>query len=135
MSKILNKLDALRITTSAGVLELLQHCNTHLEHVKKRLEVRLLHHKVQTHSPAPQCSDVLQKITPGHTSLSSSHCQQLFQLSIWGANENAIKRNTGTGLGMVVHACNSSYSGGGDWENGGSWPVWAKSLRDPHLNQ
>ncbi|KAM6166251.1 LOW QUALITY PROTEIN: dynein axonemal heavy chain 14 [Erethizon dorsatum] len=38
MSKIQNKLDALQITTSAGVLEILQNCNIRLEHVKKSLE-------------------------------------------------------------------------------------------------
>ncbi|XP_013362490.1 PREDICTED: dynein heavy chain 14, axonemal isoform X4 [Chinchilla lanigera] len=38
MSKVRNKLDALRITTSAGVLEILQNCNIHLEHIKKSLE-------------------------------------------------------------------------------------------------
>lgn len=39
MSKIQNKLDALRITISAGVLETLQNCNLHLEHIMKSLEV------------------------------------------------------------------------------------------------
>ncbi|XP_057583181.1 dynein axonemal heavy chain 14 [Hippopotamus amphibius kiboko] len=38
MSKIHNKLDALQITTSAGVLEILQNCNIHLEYIKKNLE-------------------------------------------------------------------------------------------------
>ncbi|XP_063093605.1 dynein axonemal heavy chain 14 [Cavia porcellus] len=38
MSKVRNKLDALRITTSAGILEILQNCNIHLEHIKKSLE-------------------------------------------------------------------------------------------------
>uniref|UniRef100_A0A667I5T2 Dynein axonemal heavy chain 14 n=1 Tax=Lynx canadensis TaxID=61383 RepID=A0A667I5T2_LYNCA len=38
MSKIQNKLDALRITISAGVLETLQNCNLHLEHIMKSLE-------------------------------------------------------------------------------------------------
>jgi hypothetical protein len=33
--------------------------------------------------------------------------------------------------GAVAHACNSSYSGGRDWEDGGSRPAWAKSSRDP----
>lgn len=40
MSKVRNKLDALRITTSAGILEILQNCNIHLEHIKKSLEVK-----------------------------------------------------------------------------------------------
>lgn len=39
MSKIQNKLDALRITTSAGFLETLQNCNLHLEYIMKSLEV------------------------------------------------------------------------------------------------
>ncbi|XP_039091728.1 dynein heavy chain 14, axonemal [Hyaena hyaena] len=38
MSKIQNKLDALRITTSAGFLETLQNCNLHLEYIMKSLE-------------------------------------------------------------------------------------------------
>ncbi|XP_074241361.1 dynein axonemal heavy chain 14 isoform X3 [Saimiri boliviensis] len=38
MSKVQNKLNALQITTSAGVLEILQNCNIHLEHIKKSLE-------------------------------------------------------------------------------------------------
>ncbi|XP_070240511.1 dynein axonemal heavy chain 14 [Bos mutus] len=38
MSKIYNKLDALQIATSAGVLEILQNCNIHLEYIKKNLE-------------------------------------------------------------------------------------------------
>uniref|UniRef100_A0A8C5W1I2 Dynein axonemal heavy chain 14 n=1 Tax=Microcebus murinus TaxID=30608 RepID=A0A8C5W1I2_MICMU len=38
MSKIQNKLNALQITTSAGVLEILQKCNIHLENIKKSLE-------------------------------------------------------------------------------------------------
>ncbi|XP_064133022.1 dynein axonemal heavy chain 14 [Loxodonta africana] len=38
MSKIQNKLDALRITTSAGVLEILKNCNIYLEKIKKSLE-------------------------------------------------------------------------------------------------
>nr|XP_031294136.1 dynein heavy chain 14, axonemal [Camelus dromedarius] len=38
MLKIQNKLDALRITTSAGVLEILQNCNVYLEYIKKSLE-------------------------------------------------------------------------------------------------
>eukprot|EP00074_Homo_sapiens_P031231 NP_001364.1 dynein heavy chain 14, axonemal isoform 1 [Homo sapiens] len=38
MSKIQNKQNALQITTSAGVLEILQNCNIHLEHIKKSLE-------------------------------------------------------------------------------------------------
>ncbi|XP_069879248.1 LOW QUALITY PROTEIN: dynein axonemal heavy chain 14 [Dipodomys merriami] len=38
MSKVQNKLEALRITTSAGVLEVLQNCNMHLETIKKSLE-------------------------------------------------------------------------------------------------
>uniref|UniRef100_A0A8D1UZT8 AAA+ ATPase domain-containing protein n=1 Tax=Sus scrofa TaxID=9823 RepID=A0A8D1UZT8_PIG len=36
--KIQNKLDALRIITSTGVLEILQNCNVHLEYIKKSLE-------------------------------------------------------------------------------------------------
>jgi hypothetical protein len=31
---------------------------------------------------------------------------------------------------MVPQACNPSYSGSGDRENGGLRPAWAKSLRD-----
>ncbi|XP_068841823.1 dynein axonemal heavy chain 14-like [Capricornis sumatraensis] len=38
MLKIHNKLDALQIATSAGVLEILQNCNIHLEYIKKNLE-------------------------------------------------------------------------------------------------
>ncbi|XP_043340601.1 dynein axonemal heavy chain 14 [Cervus canadensis] len=38
MLKIHNKLDALHIATSAGVLEILQNCNIHLEYIKKNLE-------------------------------------------------------------------------------------------------
>ncbi|XP_044772138.1 dynein axonemal heavy chain 14 [Neomonachus schauinslandi] len=38
MLKIQNKLDALRITTSAGVLEILQNCNTCLDYIMKGLE-------------------------------------------------------------------------------------------------
>ncbi|XP_037593658.1 dynein heavy chain 14, axonemal isoform X1 [Cebus imitator] len=38
MSKVQNKLNALQITTSAGVLEILQNCNIHLERIKKSLE-------------------------------------------------------------------------------------------------
>uniref|UniRef100_A0A8C6E8C9 Dynein axonemal heavy chain 14 n=1 Tax=Moschus moschiferus TaxID=68415 RepID=A0A8C6E8C9_MOSMO len=38
MLKIQNKLDALQIATSAGVLEILQNCNIHLEYIKKNLE-------------------------------------------------------------------------------------------------
>ncbi|PNJ39368.1 DNAH14 isoform 1 [Pongo abelii] len=38
MLKIQNKQNALQITTSAGVLEILQNCNIHLEHIKKSLE-------------------------------------------------------------------------------------------------
>ncbi|XP_076986007.1 dynein axonemal heavy chain 14, partial [Tamandua tetradactyla] len=38
MSKIQNKLDALRITTSAGILEILQNCSLYLEQIKKSLE-------------------------------------------------------------------------------------------------
>ncbi|XP_011359187.1 dynein heavy chain 14, axonemal [Pteropus vampyrus] len=38
MLKLQNKLDALQIATSAGVLEILQNCNTHLEYIKKSLE-------------------------------------------------------------------------------------------------
>ncbi|XP_062938980.1 dynein axonemal heavy chain 14 [Cynocephalus volans] len=38
MSKVQNKLNALQITTSAGILEILQNCNIHLEHIKKSLE-------------------------------------------------------------------------------------------------
>ncbi|KAM9212758.1 dynein axonemal heavy chain 14 [Dugong dugon] len=38
MSKIQNKLDALQITTSAGVLEILKNCNIYLEKIKKSLE-------------------------------------------------------------------------------------------------
>uniref|UniRef100_A0A2K6F430 Dynein axonemal heavy chain 14 n=1 Tax=Propithecus coquereli TaxID=379532 RepID=A0A2K6F430_PROCO len=38
MSKIQNKLNALQIMTSAGVLEILQNCNIHLENIKKSLE-------------------------------------------------------------------------------------------------
>ncbi|KAF6274521.1 dynein axonemal heavy chain 14 [Rhinolophus ferrumequinum] len=38
MLKIQNKLDALQIATSAGVLEILQNCNIHLEYIKKSLE-------------------------------------------------------------------------------------------------
>lgn len=40
-SKVQNKLDALRITTSAGVLETLQNCSLHLERIMKSLEVTL----------------------------------------------------------------------------------------------
>lgn len=39
MSKIQNKLDALGVATSAGVLEILKNCNASLEHIKKGLEV------------------------------------------------------------------------------------------------
>ncbi|XP_066216240.1 dynein axonemal heavy chain 14 [Saccopteryx leptura] len=38
MYKMENKLDALQIVTSAGVLEMLQSCNTSLEYIKKSLE-------------------------------------------------------------------------------------------------
>uniref|UniRef100_G1MBG8 Dynein axonemal heavy chain 14 n=1 Tax=Ailuropoda melanoleuca TaxID=9646 RepID=G1MBG8_AILME len=38
MLKIQNKLDALRIATSAGVLEILQNCNTCLDYIMKSLE-------------------------------------------------------------------------------------------------
>nr|KAF6395182.1 dynein axonemal heavy chain 14 [Rousettus aegyptiacus] len=38
MLKLQNKLDALQIATSAGVLEILQNCNIHLEYIKKSLE-------------------------------------------------------------------------------------------------
>ncbi|XP_048968435.1 dynein axonemal heavy chain 14 isoform X2 [Canis lupus dingo] len=38
MLKIQNKLDALRITTSAGILEILQNCNTCLDYIMKSLE-------------------------------------------------------------------------------------------------
>ncbi|XP_037661714.1 dynein heavy chain 14, axonemal [Choloepus didactylus] len=38
MSKIQNKLDALRIITSAGILEILQNCSIYLEQIKKSLE-------------------------------------------------------------------------------------------------
>ncbi|XP_006742450.1 dynein heavy chain 14, axonemal-like, partial [Leptonychotes weddellii] len=38
MLKIQNKLDTLRITTSAGVLEILQNCNTCLDYIMKGLE-------------------------------------------------------------------------------------------------
>ncbi|XP_069340704.1 dynein axonemal heavy chain 14 isoform X1 [Eulemur rufifrons] len=38
MSKIQNKPNALQITTSAGVLEILQNCNIRLENIKKSLE-------------------------------------------------------------------------------------------------
>ncbi|XP_042636359.1 dynein axonemal heavy chain 14 [Orycteropus afer afer] len=38
ISKVQNKLNALQITTSAGVLEILKNCNTHLEKIKKSLE-------------------------------------------------------------------------------------------------
>ncbi|XP_077659064.1 dynein axonemal heavy chain 14 [Urocitellus parryii] len=38
MSKIHCKLEALQITISAGILEVLQNCNRHLEHIKKSLE-------------------------------------------------------------------------------------------------
>ncbi|KAM4860802.1 dynein axonemal heavy chain 14 [Thomomys bottae] len=38
MSKVQNKLEALRITTSAGVLEVLQSCNAYLDSIKRSLE-------------------------------------------------------------------------------------------------
>ncbi|KAB0345364.1 hypothetical protein FD754_022290, partial [Muntiacus muntjak] len=38
MLKVHNRLDALHIATSAGVLEILQNCNIHLEYIKKNLE-------------------------------------------------------------------------------------------------
>ncbi|XP_058131265.1 dynein axonemal heavy chain 14 [Dasypus novemcinctus] len=38
MSKLQNKLDALRITTSAGILEILRNCSIYLEQIKKSLE-------------------------------------------------------------------------------------------------
>jgi hypothetical protein len=34
-------------------------------------------------------------------------------------------------LRKVAHACNPSYSGGRDWEDGHSRPAQAKSSRDP----
>jgi hypothetical protein len=34
----------------------------------------------------------------------------------------------------VAHACNSSYSGGRDQEDGGSKPAWANRLR-PYLKK
>nr|XP_054364461.1 dynein axonemal heavy chain 14 [Mirounga angustirostris] len=50
MLKIQNKLDALRITTSAGVLEILQNCNTCLDYIMKGLEVKLYSNpKVESH--------------------------------------------------------------------------------------
>ncbi|XP_032694671.1 dynein heavy chain 14, axonemal [Lontra canadensis] len=41
MLKIQNKLDALRITTSSGVLEILQNCNASLDYIMKSLEAYL----------------------------------------------------------------------------------------------
>nr|XP_023488506.1 dynein heavy chain 14, axonemal isoform X2 [Equus caballus] len=38
MLKVQNKLDVLRITTSAGVLEILQNCNKYIDYIKKSLE-------------------------------------------------------------------------------------------------
>ncbi|XP_030743682.1 dynein axonemal heavy chain 14 [Echinops telfairi] len=38
MSKIQNKLEALQITTSAGILKILKKCNMYLENIKKSLE-------------------------------------------------------------------------------------------------
>jgi hypothetical protein len=32
---------------------------------------------------------------------------------------------------MLAQACNPSYLGGRDWEDGGSWPAQAKSSRGP----
>jgi hypothetical protein len=34
---------------------------------------------------------------------------------------------------MVAHACNPSYSGGRDQEDGGSKPGWENSLQGPIL--
>ncbi|KAM6217436.1 dynein axonemal heavy chain 14 [Rhynchocyon petersi] len=46
MSKIHNKLEALEITTSAGVLEILKNCNMTLENIKKSLEIYLENRRV-----------------------------------------------------------------------------------------
>jgi hypothetical protein len=39
MSRVLNKLNALHITISTGILGVLKSCNSHLESIKKSLEV------------------------------------------------------------------------------------------------
>jgi hypothetical protein len=36
---------------------------------------------------------------------------------------------------MVLHACNPTYSGGGDQKNLSSMSAWAKNKKDPHLNK
>lgn len=39
MSRVLNKLNALHITVTTGILDSLKSCNGHLENIKKSLEV------------------------------------------------------------------------------------------------
>lgn len=39
MSRVLNKLNALHITISTGVIDVLKICNANLENIKKSLEV------------------------------------------------------------------------------------------------
>lgn len=39
MSRVMNKLNALHITVTTGILDILKTCNEHLETIKKNLEV------------------------------------------------------------------------------------------------
>jgi hypothetical protein len=44
-----------------------------------------------------------------------------------------LKKNNEPGV-VVVHVCNTSYSGGRDWEDNSLRPVKGKSSPDPQLN-
>jgi hypothetical protein len=63
-------------------------------------------------------------------------------IPLWGFQDSRLhtavtRRNDQQELGpmkpgVVAHACNPSYSGGGDWEDQGSRVAWANSKTSSH---
>lgn len=94
MSRVQNKLNALQITISTGVLDVLKICNEHLENIKKSLEVNY-----GTRSAAVLWSSLQNLPQGGHLSVSPSPVPPppppaaflILTCQFW-FNENAIKR-------------------------------------------
>lgn len=100
MSRVQNKLNALQITISTGVLDVLKICNEHLENIKKSLEVNY-----GTRSAAVLWSSLQNLPQGGHLSVSPSPVppprpQQLssFSLASFGLMKMLSKENKMDGL-------------------------------------
>jgi hypothetical protein len=88
------------------------------------------HQKISTSKPTGEAyyilvEDSVPEFTRRLTDLTSEYCWVCLE---WSFNAKIL-------LGAEAHACNPSYSGGRNWEDGGLRTARAKSSWDPHLNQ